>query len=423
MQAIAQVFPTAETHLCTFHREQAWLRWTKDGKNCLADREQGELLHLLRSIAWARTEESCLVAIENLRESRIYQDSEKVRTYVEQWWISIKEHIFAIFSNTKHSWDSLPLIYTLSPYLTLDTFDDVRGVDGSRGAQSLEDGEAQSLEDGEAQSLEDGEAQSLMQVGSRGAESTEDGTESLVHDEGAESLEDGVGCRVHDEGAVSLKDIMPQRIKSAQLKLREELKMFRLGPLPASSNTEGAPGLLTDRQVSHASLMGNTSNTQGLHLRLASSNTEGAPGLLTDRQALMLPSWATQATPGSRSLLNRTCTEGSAQPHCFTMSCDCPVNESGVRSRMAYCEVLRGVSGFSRWRPTKYILNHYGKHPVTDSYASGGLSMRWVHRGVSHTPHHYHTSPSCGDPHPRASPISGNTHTGGHLTGGPPTAG
>lgn len=90
-----------------------------------------------------------------------------------------------------------PLFYTLSPYLTLDTFDDVRGVDGSRGAQSLEDGEAQSL----------------MQVGSRGAESTEDGTESLVHDKGAESLEDGV-------------DIMPQRIKSAQLKLREELKMF-----------------------------------------------------------------------------------------------------------------------------------------------------------------------------------------------------
>ncbi|XP_077104634.1 uncharacterized protein LOC143757405 isoform X1 [Siphateles boraxobius] len=91
MQAIAQVFPTAETHLCTFHREQAWLRWTKDGKNSLADREQGELLHLLRSIAWARTEESCLVAIENLRKGRIYQDSEKVRTYVEQWWISIKE--------------------------------------------------------------------------------------------------------------------------------------------------------------------------------------------------------------------------------------------------------------------------------------------------------------------------------------------
>lgn len=35
MQAIVQVFPTAETHLCTFHREQAWLRWTKDGESWL----------------------------------------------------------------------------------------------------------------------------------------------------------------------------------------------------------------------------------------------------------------------------------------------------------------------------------------------------------------------------------------------------
>ena len=32
IQALAQVFPTAVTHLCAFHREQAWLRWTKDGE-------------------------------------------------------------------------------------------------------------------------------------------------------------------------------------------------------------------------------------------------------------------------------------------------------------------------------------------------------------------------------------------------------
>ena len=61
------------------------------GKNKLADREQKELLRLLRSIAWARTEESCLVAIGTLRESSLYKDNEKVRTYVEQRWIAIKE--------------------------------------------------------------------------------------------------------------------------------------------------------------------------------------------------------------------------------------------------------------------------------------------------------------------------------------------
>lgn len=61
------------------------------GKNSLAASEQEELLNLLRSIAWARTEESCSVAIVNLRESSVYQGSEKVRTYVEQRWIAIKE--------------------------------------------------------------------------------------------------------------------------------------------------------------------------------------------------------------------------------------------------------------------------------------------------------------------------------------------
>lgn len=182
--------------------------YSKDVPAFLQNRPREIVLHCLKNITAAshfsaqdiveRNDGTCLVRSE---QSNTFHsvDLTKPSCECEAFQLSYLpcKHIFAIFSNTKHSWDSLPLIYTLSPYLTLDTFDDVRGVDGSRGAQSLEDGEAQSL----------------MQVGSRGAESTEDGTESLVHDKGAESLEDGV-------------DIMPQRIKSAQLKLREELKMF-----------------------------------------------------------------------------------------------------------------------------------------------------------------------------------------------------
>lgn len=189
--------------------------YSKDVPAFLQNRPREIVLHCLKNITEAshfsaqdiveRNDGTCLVRSE---QSNTFHsvDLTKPSCECEAFQLSYLpcKHIFAIFSNTKNSWDSLPLIYTLSPYLTLDTFDDVRGVDGSRGAQSLEDGEAQS----------------------RGAESTEDGTESLVHDERAESLEDGVGCRVHDEGAVSLKDIMPQQIKSAQLKLREELKMF-----------------------------------------------------------------------------------------------------------------------------------------------------------------------------------------------------
>ncbi|CAL8275548.1 unnamed protein product [Arctogadus glacialis] len=61
------------------------------GKNKLADRKQRDLLTLLRSIAWARTEESCLLALGTLRDSYLYKDNQQVRAYVEQRWLAIKE--------------------------------------------------------------------------------------------------------------------------------------------------------------------------------------------------------------------------------------------------------------------------------------------------------------------------------------------
>ncbi len=32
-QALQLVFPHAHKYLCSFHREQAWVRWTRESKN------------------------------------------------------------------------------------------------------------------------------------------------------------------------------------------------------------------------------------------------------------------------------------------------------------------------------------------------------------------------------------------------------
>lgn len=43
------------------------------------------------------------------------------------------------FNCTKHSWDSLPLTYTQSPYFTLDALEDRReAVDGLRGERMVD---------------------------------------------------------------------------------------------------------------------------------------------------------------------------------------------------------------------------------------------------------------------------------------------
>ena len=47
--AIEQVFPSAKSFICDFHREQAWERWVRDHKHGLTKEQGEELLRLLRA--------------------------------------------------------------------------------------------------------------------------------------------------------------------------------------------------------------------------------------------------------------------------------------------------------------------------------------------------------------------------------------
>ena len=49
--AIEQVFPSAKSFICDFHREQAWERWVRDHKHGLTKEQGEELLRLLRACA------------------------------------------------------------------------------------------------------------------------------------------------------------------------------------------------------------------------------------------------------------------------------------------------------------------------------------------------------------------------------------
>ncbi|XP_048063954.1 uncharacterized protein LOC125278667 isoform X3 [Megalobrama amblycephala] len=90
-QALQLVFPHAQKYLCSFHREQAWIRWTRESKNQLSDQDRSELLGLLRSVASAHDGETCEAAISKLRDSVLYKSNTAVRNYVEKRWLNIKE--------------------------------------------------------------------------------------------------------------------------------------------------------------------------------------------------------------------------------------------------------------------------------------------------------------------------------------------
>ena len=81
--------------LCDFHREQAWDRWLKKGKNGM--NESGEektkreiVLEMMRSIARAETEEDMKTRIEILKSSQIWSEpgSSKFRTWITETWFS-----------------------------------------------------------------------------------------------------------------------------------------------------------------------------------------------------------------------------------------------------------------------------------------------------------------------------------------------
>ena len=100
--ALEAVFPGVTIYLCDFHREQAWERWTKDGKHGLNENERDQLLYLLRDCALAPSPVDDAnkprtyyhdKAIENLKQSSVWRSNAQVRSWLQNKWLSIPEVI------------------------------------------------------------------------------------------------------------------------------------------------------------------------------------------------------------------------------------------------------------------------------------------------------------------------------------------
>ena len=84
INAIESVFEDVSVYICDFHREQAWQRWVKSGKNGLTMAEQKMFLEFMQAIARARSENGYRKAVENLRKSKLYVENSKVQDYCEK---------------------------------------------------------------------------------------------------------------------------------------------------------------------------------------------------------------------------------------------------------------------------------------------------------------------------------------------------
>ncbi|XP_071855268.1 uncharacterized protein [Apostichopus japonicus] len=83
-QTLQDVFPEAHKYVCSFHREQAWIRWCREEKkNQLTTDNQHHLLKMLRDIATANSEEKCDKGIHILRSSKLYASNNRLKAYTE----------------------------------------------------------------------------------------------------------------------------------------------------------------------------------------------------------------------------------------------------------------------------------------------------------------------------------------------------
>ena len=99
INAIESEFPDVAVYICDFHREQAWQRWVKAGKNGLTVGEQKMFLELMQAIARARSETSYKKAVESLRKSTLYLGNPKVQEYCEKVWLDCSDrwaHAFRV---------------------------------------------------------------------------------------------------------------------------------------------------------------------------------------------------------------------------------------------------------------------------------------------------------------------------------------
>lgn len=100
MGAVEQVFKATQLYLCDFHREQAWERWVKESSHGLTEDEASNLLELLRNCANAPPNRAvpeqpvdCYFKNEmkRLKESQVWLQNERVRTWVSSTWLSCCE--------------------------------------------------------------------------------------------------------------------------------------------------------------------------------------------------------------------------------------------------------------------------------------------------------------------------------------------
>ncbi len=99
INAIESEFPDVAVYICDFHREQAWQRWVKSGKNGLTLGEQKLFLELMQAVARARSESSYKKAVEVLRKSKIYTGNARVQEYCEKVWLDCSDrwaHAFRV---------------------------------------------------------------------------------------------------------------------------------------------------------------------------------------------------------------------------------------------------------------------------------------------------------------------------------------
>ncbi|KAI8506623.1 hypothetical protein Bbelb_160500 [Branchiostoma belcheri] len=90
INALKAEFPEANVILCDFHREKAWVEWSRKAEHGVRD-QQDALLKLLRAIASASTREEVreesYTRLNELQESDIWKSNVKVQTWISIHWL------------------------------------------------------------------------------------------------------------------------------------------------------------------------------------------------------------------------------------------------------------------------------------------------------------------------------------------------
>jgi len=73
-------------HICDFHREQCWQRWTSLSKHGVQTRRE-EVLELLRRVARAQTVEDYHSHLHTLQTSPVWRNSAALQQWFTRTWL------------------------------------------------------------------------------------------------------------------------------------------------------------------------------------------------------------------------------------------------------------------------------------------------------------------------------------------------